>query len=90
MPQMSSVLREREIGLLTAGTSTRAVAIECYVKVSTISILQCVLENFAVGPTCLITADHCLCQRCEQSAPWWWGYGVGRHKLDTTNTIAFY
>jgi hypothetical protein len=27
----------------------------------------------------------------EQSAPWWqWGYGMGRHKLQTTNTIAFY
>jgi hypothetical protein len=30
----------------------------------------------------------CWCQRCEQSAPWWWwDYGMGRH--NTTNTIAF-
>jgi hypothetical protein len=33
----------------------------------------------------------CWCQRCEQSVPWWrWGYGMGRYKLRTTNTIAFY
>ena len=26
----------------------------------------------------------CRCQRCEQSAPWWrWGYGMGRHRLQT-------
>ena len=31
------------------------------------------------------------CQHGEQSAPWWrWGYGIGRHKLQTTNTIALY
>ena len=25
------------------------------------------------------------------SGPWWqWGYGMGRHKLPTMNTIAFY
>ena len=33
----------------------------------------------------------CRCQRSEQSAPWWrWGYGMGRHKPQTTKTIAFY
>ena len=33
----------------------------------------------------------CWCQRCEQSAPWWrCGYGMDRHKLWTTNSIAFY
>ena len=40
MPQMSQVLRERAIGMLTAGISTRAVARELNVHFSTISRLQ--------------------------------------------------
>ncbi|ROL51658.1 Transposable element Tc1 transposase [Anabarilius grahami] len=40
MPQMSQVLRERAIGMLTAGLSTRAVARELNVHFSTISRLQ--------------------------------------------------
>ncbi len=40
MPQMSQVLRERAIGMLTAGMSTRAVARELNVNFSTISRLQ--------------------------------------------------
>ncbi len=40
MPQMSQVLRERAIGMLTAGMSTRAVACELNVHFSTISRLQ--------------------------------------------------
>ena len=40
MPQMSQVLRERAIGMLTAGMSTRAVARELNVQFSTISRLQ--------------------------------------------------
>ena len=40
MPQMSQVLRERAIGMLTAGMSTRAVARELNVHFSTISLLQ--------------------------------------------------
>ncbi len=40
MPQMSQVLRERAIGMLTAGMSTRAVARELNVYFSTISRLQ--------------------------------------------------
>ncbi len=40
MPQMSQVLRERSIGMLTAGMSTRAVARELNVHFSTISCLQ--------------------------------------------------
>ncbi len=40
MPQMSQVLRERAIGMLTAGMSTRAVACELNVHFSTISCLQ--------------------------------------------------
>ena len=30
------------------------------------------------------------CQCCESSGPWWWGYGMGRRMLWTTNTGAFY
>ncbi len=40
MPQMLQVLRERVIGMLTAGMSTRAVAREFNVHFSTISRLQ--------------------------------------------------
>ncbi len=40
MPQMSQVLREHTIGMLTAGMSTRAVARELNVNFSTISRLQ--------------------------------------------------
>ncbi len=40
MPQMSQVLRERAIGMLTAGMSTRAVVRELNVHFSTISRLQ--------------------------------------------------
>ncbi len=40
MPQMLQVLRERAIGMLTAGMSTRAVARELNVNFSTISRLQ--------------------------------------------------
>ncbi len=40
MPQMSQVLREHAIGMLTAGMSTRAVARELNVHFSTISRLQ--------------------------------------------------
>ncbi len=40
MPQMSQVLRERAIGMLTAGMSTRAVDRELNVHFSTISRLQ--------------------------------------------------
>ncbi len=48
MPQMSQVLRERAIGMLTAGMSTRAVARELNVNFSTISRLKGVSENLAV------------------------------------------
>nr|XP_020467960.1 histone-lysine N-methyltransferase SETMAR-like [Monopterus albus] len=40
MPQMSQFLRERAIGILTAGMSTRVVAHELNVHLSTISLLQ--------------------------------------------------
>jgi hypothetical protein len=55
---MSQVLREHAIGILTAGMSTRTVAIESNVDFSTINLLNVFLENLAVCPTGLTTADH--------------------------------
>ena len=46
MPQMSQLLRERAIGMLTAGMSTKAVARELNVNFSTISHLQCCFREF--------------------------------------------
>ncbi len=46
MPQISQVLRERAIGMLTAGMSTRAVAHELNVHFSTISRLQKHFKEF--------------------------------------------
>ncbi len=46
MPQMPQVLRERSIGMLTAGMSTRAVARELNVNFSTISRLQRCFREF--------------------------------------------
>ncbi len=46
MPQMSQVLRERAIGILTAGMSTRADARELNVNFSTISCLQRLFREF--------------------------------------------
>ncbi len=46
MPKMSQVLRERAIGMLTAGMSTRAVAHELNVNFSTISHLQRSFREF--------------------------------------------
>ncbi len=46
MPQMSLVLREHAIGMLTAGMSTRAVAREFNVHFSTISRLQRSFREF--------------------------------------------
>ncbi len=48
MPQMSQVLRERAIGMLTAGMSTRAVACELNVNFSTISRLQRHFREFGI------------------------------------------
>ncbi len=47
MPQMSQVLSERAIGMLTAGMSTRAVARELNVHFSTISRLQWRFREFS-------------------------------------------
>ena len=47
MPQMSQVLREHDIGVLTAGMATRAVARELNVHFSTISHLQRRFRQFA-------------------------------------------
>jgi hypothetical protein len=54
----TEVLRESEIGLLTARMSTRAVARECNVYLSTIVSSNVILENLVVHPTSLTTADH--------------------------------
>ena len=54
MPQMSHILREHIIGMLAPGMTTRAVARSFNVHFSTISHL----ENLAVHPTDLTTADH--------------------------------
>ena len=56
MPQMSQVLREHAIYMLTAGMSIGDVARE--LDFSTISRHNVVLENLAVCPTGLTTADH--------------------------------
>ena len=57
MPQMSHVLRECAIGMLTAGMSTRAVTREFNIPFSTISHL-CRFREFAVHPPGLSTAGH--------------------------------
>jgi hypothetical protein len=56
MTQMSQVFRERAIGMRTAGMPNRAVATDFNVNFSTTS--NAVLENLAVCPTGLTTADH--------------------------------
>ena len=56
MQQMSQVLRECAIGMLTAGISTRAFARELNVHFSIINHL--ILENLAVRPTGLTIADR--------------------------------
>jgi hypothetical protein len=76
MPQMSQVLKEHVIGMLTAGMSTRAVN----VHLSTISHLQCRFRvQLGFGPTNLVQPVSqprttcmgsygraiCWCQRCE-------------------------
>ena len=99
MPQMSQVLRERAIGMLTAGMSTRAVAREFNVHFSTISFLQCHYREF--GSTSNRPHNRrprVWSQVGERFADvnvvnsvtsWWWGYGMGRYKLWTKNIIAF-
>ncbi len=48
MPQMLQVLRERAIGMLTAGMSNRAVAHELNVNLSTISHLKRRFREFGI------------------------------------------
>jgi hypothetical protein len=50
MPHMSEVLRDRAIGMQTAGLSTRAVARELNVNFSTISHLQHDFREFGNWP----------------------------------------
>ena len=85
MPQMSQILRVRAIDMVTAGMSTRAVAREVNVNFSTIR------SHNRRPRVWRLVAEWFTDVNFEQSAPWWrWGYGIGRHKLRTTNTIAFY
>ena len=56
MPRMSQILRECEIGMLSAGISTRAVARELNVYFSTISHFQCCFRGF--GSTSKSALDH--------------------------------
>ena len=97
---ITQVLRKRAIGMLTAGMSTRAVAREFNVTFSTISRLQhCFGEFGSTSNRPHNRRPHAWRHVGEQFAdvnfvnrvpPWWqWGYGNGRHKLRTTNTIAF-
>ncbi|XDV29487.1 hypothetical protein PO909_032606 [Leuciscus waleckii] len=62
MPQMSLVLRERAIGMLTAGMSTRAVAHELNVHLSTISRLRRHFREFGstsqTQPACDLHIQH--------------------------------
>jgi hypothetical protein len=53
MAQMSQVLKDCAIGMLTTGMSTTAVAVELNVNFST----NIVLENLAVRPSSLTIAD---------------------------------
>jgi hypothetical protein len=100
MPQMSQVLRECAIGMLTARMSNRAVARELNVNFSTRSCLQSHFREFGS----MSNWPHNRRTRVwrsvgarfanvniVKSAPWWqWGYGMGRHKLQSMNTIASY
>jgi NADH/NAD ratio-sensing transcriptional regulator Rex len=53
----TEVLRERSIGMLNARISTRAVARECNVNLSTIRHLQRCFENLGVRTTGLVVTD---------------------------------
>ena len=100
-PYVSS-LSDRAIGQMTAGMFTRAVARSFNVNFSTISCLQHHFREFCSTSNQPTTADHVygvvwasglLMSTSWTDCPmvaWRWGYGMGRHKLQTTNTIAFY
>ena len=85
MPQMSQVLRERAIAMMTAGMSTRAVARECNVNFSIISRLQHCFGEFVSKSNQLANVN--VVNRVPHGGSG--GYGTGRHKLWTTNIIAF-
>ena len=56
MPQMSQILKEHAIDMVTAGMSSRAVDRE--LNVPTISRPNDILENLAERPIGLTIADH--------------------------------
>ncbi len=79
MPQMSQVLRERAIGMLTAGMSTRAVARDLNVNFSTISRLQRCFREFGSvvdrvaygGGGVMVWAGVCYEHRCILLMVFW-------------------
>ncbi len=79
MPQMSQVLRERAIGMLTAGMSTRAVARDLNVNFSTINRLQRCFREFGSvvdrvahgGGGVMVWAGVCYEHRCILLMVFW-------------------
>ncbi len=71
MPQMSQVLRECAIGMLTAGMSTRAVAHEFNVHFSTISRLQRCFREFGSTSNRLHNRRPRATTPAQAGAPLW-------------------
>jgi len=69
MPQMLQVLRERAIGKLTAGTSTRAFACEVNVHFSTISRLQMRFREFGSTKSVAFIILFSVCPHMQQQRP---------------------
>jgi hypothetical protein len=72
MLQMSQVSRERAIGMLTAGMSTKALARECHVNCSTINHLQRHFREYGHTPY----RPHTLPHQPRTSTPEFLSYGI--------------
>ena len=77
VPKMSQVLRERAIGMLTAGMSTRGVAREMNVNISTISCLQ---RHFREFVSTFNRPHNCRPRDRLRPATWQADEAVGLHK----------